>query len=36
MPWAFSNLLALQIRGYYLQEIPEQYKDNDYVLVHTG
>jgi len=36
MPWAFSNLLALQIRGYYLQEIPEQYKDNDYVLVHTS
>lgn len=32
-PWMIGNLLALQARGWYLQEIPEKFKGNDYVFI---
>ncbi len=31
-PWMIGNLLALQVRGWYLQEIPEKFKGNDYIF----
>ena len=31
-PWMFANILVLQARGWYLQEIPEKYKGSDYVF----
>jgi len=33
MPWVFANILVLQARGWYLQEIPEQYKGSEYILI---
>ena len=32
-PQVFGKLLVLQARGWYLQEIPEKFKGNDYLLV---
>lgn len=32
-PWMFGNILVLQARGWYLQEIPEKFKSNDYLLI---
>jgi hypothetical protein len=32
-PMVFGNLLVLQARGWYLQEIPEKFKGNDYLLI---
>ena len=32
-PQIFGNLLVLQARGWYLQEIPEKFKGNDYLLI---
>ncbi len=32
-PIVFGNLLVLQARGWYLQEIPEKFKGNDYLLI---
>jgi hypothetical protein len=32
-PWMFANLLILQTKGWYLQEIPEKFKTSDYVFV---
>lgn len=34
-PWMIGNLLALQVRGWYLQEIPEKFKGNDYVFTKS-
>ena len=32
-PWILSNILILQARGWYLQEIPEKFKGSDFVFV---
>jgi len=32
-PRVFGSLLVLQARGWYLQEIPEKFKGNDYLLI---
>lgn len=32
-PWMIGYLLTLQVRGWYLQEIPEKFKGNDYVFI---
>ena len=32
-PWMIGNLLALQVRGWYMQEIPEKFKGNDYIFI---
>jgi hypothetical protein len=32
-PKIIAHLLLLQIRGWYLQEIPEEFKDNDYIFI---
>ncbi|MCG3254582.1 MAG: hypothetical protein KAU62_00775 [Candidatus Heimdallarchaeota archaeon] len=34
-PMVFGNLLVLQARGWYLQEIPEKFKGNDYLLIRS-
>jgi hypothetical protein len=34
-PWMIGNMLALQVRGWYLQEIPEKFKGNDYVFIKS-
>ena len=34
-PLIFGQLLVLQARGWYLQEIPEKFKGNDYLLVKS-
>ncbi len=32
-PWMIGNFLALQVRGWHLQEIPEKFKGNDYIFI---
>ena len=32
-PWMIGSLLTLQARGWYLQEIPEKFKGNDYIFI---
>ncbi len=32
-PWILGNILILQARGWYLQEIPEKFKGSDFVLI---
>ncbi|MHA1816440.1 MAG: hypothetical protein ACTSX1_10565, partial [Candidatus Heimdallarchaeaceae archaeon] len=32
-PWIMGNILILQARGWYLQEIPEKFKASDFVLI---
>ncbi|MCG3225462.1 MAG: hypothetical protein H7645_00970 [Candidatus Heimdallarchaeota archaeon] len=32
-PWMIGNLLILQARGWYFQEIPEKFKTSDYVFM---
>ncbi|MCG3215900.1 MAG: hypothetical protein KAS63_04255 [Candidatus Heimdallarchaeota archaeon] len=32
-PWMLANLLVLQARGWYFQEIPEKFKGSDYVFI---
>jgi hypothetical protein len=32
-PQIFGQLLVLQVQGWYLQEIPEKFKGNDYLLI---
>ncbi|TFG11072.1 hypothetical protein EU534_00115 [Candidatus Heimdallarchaeota archaeon] len=34
-PWMIGYLLALQARGWFLQEIPEKFKGNDYILIEN-
>ncbi len=31
-PWILGNILILQARGWYLQEIPERFKSSDFIL----
>ena len=35
-PEIIANLLILQARGWYLQEIPEKFKGNDYIFLKKG
>ena len=32
-PWILGNILVLQARGWYLQEIPEKFKGSDFVFI---
>lgn len=32
-PWIIGNLLILQARGWYFQEIPDKFKGNEYIFV---
>ena len=32
-PWIIGNILILQARGWYLQEIPEKFKGSDFVFI---
>ncbi|MBY9001383.1 MAG: hypothetical protein KGD64_10735 [Candidatus Heimdallarchaeota archaeon] len=32
-PWIMGNILILQARGWYLQEIPEKFKGSDFVFI---
>lgn len=32
-PWIMGNILILQVRGWYLLEIPEKYKGSDFVFI---